>query len=598
MKHAEKKKLAGKKEENIIENKSKLFDGTCVIECSSGNETTVAKHKTMERKRANAVFIGIMAVLLLIQFCVMIFYGNKKAGFHEDEFYTYYSTNKTAGLFVNDRQWLEREDLRNDFVVLEGERFRYDVVKQMQSWDVHPPFYYYIFHTVCSLFPEVFSKWLGIGVNLIAFAICYVLLAYGAYMAVTQRAGMPGTGPELIEEKVETENKGKRIAFLSCLAWGFGGAVISGVMFIRMYQWLTLFVLLCLDLHLWAVKKQDFRIRSFFLPLMFTVFFGFLTQYYYIIFHFFLGAGFCFFLLREKKFRELAEYIAACGAGFLAALCYYPASLSHIFRGYRGTEAVSEFSNVSNTWERLSFFYGLFDDFVLNGTLSWWLLAICLLALGVGYAYKRAGKKESFLSASIGLMMFACAGYFFTVSKTALILGETSNRYQLPVYGILLFLLLYVLWELIGRTIALTGRKGPGGKVMMLAFSLVIMLIMGLALKNGRVFFLYEDEREIMAFVEEHKEEPVVIFYNDASPDNVWRLSDELMEYEKVYLASQGNPAPIEDEEIVKSDRLLVYVADYEDKEKCLEGLLRVNESLSQYRKAAEKGLWTLYEVY
>ncbi|MDE7049251.1 MAG: hypothetical protein K2P25_14960, partial [Lachnospiraceae bacterium] len=91
----------------------------------------------MKRKR---IFVEIMAVLLMAQLGVMLFYGNKKAGFHEDEFYTYYSTNKTAGLFVNDRQWLTREDVRNDFVVLHGERFRYDVVKQMQSWDVHPPF--------------------------------------------------------------------------------------------------------------------------------------------------------------------------------------------------------------------------------------------------------------------------------------------------------------------------------------------------------------------------------------------------------------------------------------------------------------------------
>ena len=29
----------------------------------------------------------------------------------------------------------------------------YDMVKIMQSYDVHPPLYYMILHTVCSLFP-------------------------------------------------------------------------------------------------------------------------------------------------------------------------------------------------------------------------------------------------------------------------------------------------------------------------------------------------------------------------------------------------------------------------------------------------------------
>ncbi|MDE6973708.1 MAG: hypothetical protein K2P38_11500 [Lachnospiraceae bacterium] len=124
------------------------------------------------------------AVLLILELAVLFYYGNQKAGFHEDELYTYYSSNKTAGLFVNDRQWMERDELRNDFVVLPGEGFRYDVVWQMQSWDVHPPLYYFLFHTVCSLFPGVFSKWLGIGLNLLFFAGSFMLLAYCAYMAV------------------------------------------------------------------------------------------------------------------------------------------------------------------------------------------------------------------------------------------------------------------------------------------------------------------------------------------------------------------------------------------------------------------------------
>lgn len=516
--------------------------------------------------------------MLILQMAALFYFGGKKAGFHEDELYTYYSTNKTAGLFVSDRQWMERDSLRNDFVVLPGERFRYGVVKQMQSWDVHPPLYYYIFHTACSLFPGVFSKWLGIGVNMIAYAGSYLLLAYAAYLAVRER--------------------GKMLAFLTCLAWGFSSAVISGVMFIRMYQWLTLFVLLCLVLHLRALKKQDFKVRTFLLPLAVTVFLGFLTQYYYIIFHFFLGAGFCILLLKERKIKELFSYAAFCGAGLLGAILYYPSCLSHIFRGYRGTEAVSEFGNVSNTWERLRFFYGLFDDFVMNGTLSWWLLIICLLAVTAGYLGKRGKGKVGVFHPAVSLMLFACAGYFFTISKTALLLGETSNRYQLPVYGLLVFLLLYFAWTLIdGLGELLCKWSGKKGQVLVGLFVPAILLIDGTAVKNGRVFFLYEEEKEIMEYVTEHRDDTVVVFYNDASSDNIWRLSDELMVYPRVYLASQGNPEPITDEVITKSGSLLAYVADYENKEECLSRLLQVNDHLTSYQAVAEKGLWTLYEL-
>lgn len=549
------------------------------------------------KKKTNLIFGLAIGILLLLQLVCLFYYGTRKAGFHEDELYTYYSTNKTAGLFINDRQWMERDDLRNDFVVLPGEKFRYGVVKQMQSWDVHPPVYYYIFHTACSLFPGVFSKWLGIGVNLIAYVLSYLLLAYGVYTAVTQG------------KKDETGDvSGKILAFLTCLAWGFSGAVISGVMFIRMYQWLTLFILLCMDLHLRAVKKQDFRIKSFYLPLGITVFLGFLTQYYYIIFHFFLGAGFCFLLLKNKKLKELITYVITCAAGLGLAICYYPASLSHIFRGYRGTEAVSEFSNASNTWERLQFFYGLFDDYVMNGTLSGWLLLICIIVVTAGYLCKREKVKLKGVSACLGLLLFACAGYFFTVSKTALVLGETSNRYQLPIYGILIFLLLYGVWMPMVELVQQQSQKQTSHStplvsckqaicVLTVAVILAVAVMDSSALKNGKVFFLYEEEKEIMEFVKAHKEEPVVVFYNDASSDNIWWLSDELMEYPKVYLASQGNAEPITDEVITESGSLLVYVADYEDKEACLKGLLEVNSQLTSYDVVAEKGLWTLYQV-
>lgn len=533
--------------------------------------------KIASAKKKNFIFGLAMGIMLLLQLLCLFYFGSRKAGFHEDELYTYYSTNKTAGLSVSDRQWMERDALRNDFVVLEGEQFRYGVVKQMQSWDVHPPFYYYIFHTVCSLFPGVFSKWLGIGINLIAYAVCYGLLAYGVYLAVSSRAEI--------------------LSFVTCLAWGFSAAVISGVMFIRMYQWLTLFVLLCMDLHLRAWKKQDFGAKRFLLPLGITVFFGFLTQYYYIIFHFFMGAGFCFLLMRGKKWKGLFRYVLTCAAGLGLAICYYPASLSHIFRGYRGTEAVAEFGNASNTWERLRFFGGLFDDYVMNGTASVWLLLICIVAVSAGYFRKRKGVRGQLMNDAIGLLMFTCAGYFFTISKTALVLGETSNRYQLPIYGILLFLILYFIWTPVAELMEKKQIGNGAFGVLTAALVFGVAVMDGTALQNGKVFFLYEEEREVMEFAKEHRDEPVVVFYNEASSDNIWRLSDELMEYPKVYLASQGNPEPISDEIITESESLLVYVADYEDKEACLKGLLEVNKQVGGYKMIAEKGLWTLYEL-
>lgn len=525
-----------------------------------------------------------LLVLLFLQLILLSYYGNRKAGFHEDELYTYYSSNKTAGLFVNDRQWTQRDQLRNDFVVLKGEQFRYSVVKQMQSWDVHPPIYYYIFHTACSLFPGVFSKWLGIGVNMAAYLPCFFLLAWIAF-----QVSYSGSGDK---------EQARLLSFLTCMSWGFSAAVISGVMFIRMYQWLTLFVLLCLMLHLRAVRDQDFTFGRFLLPVGITVFLGFLTQYYYVIFHFFLGAAFLLFLLFQKKWKELISYVLSCGAAFLLAILYYPASLSHIFRGYRGTEAVSEFADASNTLERIRFFFGLFDDYVMHNTLCIWLLLILLMSVTLSYLKKKKKRQGNLWNESLILIAVSALGYFLTVSKTALLLGETSNRYELPVYGLFLFLLLYFVWR--SLTLLLwdfVKNRQIFYKALAGVLAVIFLLLEGTALTGGRVFFLYEQERDTMEFVKENRQEPVIVFYNEASSDNIWWLSDELMEYDRFYLASQGDQEPVKEKEFTEGHRILAYVADYENKEACLSRLLSSNAGLSSYRMIAEKGLWTLYEL-
>lgn len=576
-----------------------------------------------------------MTLLLCLQIIVLFYYGSRKAGYHEDELYSYYSSNKTAGLFVNDREWTIGESFRNELVVLPGEQFRYGVVKQMQSWDVHPPFYYYLLHTVCSLTPGIFSKWQGISVNLLGFVLSFILLAYAAYLTAVYPISMQ---PELSDsEKQSYRKRGYVLAGTVCGMWGFGAAVISGVMFIRMYQWLTVFVLLCLCLHLHALvrKKESW---SFYLLLAVTVFLGFLTQYYYIIFHFFLGAGFCLYLLKEKKWKSLMAYVGTCAAAFGAALVYYPSALSHIFRGYRGTEAVGEFANASNTLERLQFFIGLFDKYMMGGGLALWLLLICLIAMTNRFLQKRAKrsgreqKRERILTLPVGLLLFTAAGYFFTVAKTALLLGETSNRYELPIYGVLVLLLVYSLYmvqkeieqgnaETAERIAALTAsgnlsqeeirkRYVPDKKITGKVAVLVVVLIAVLNLTGNKVFFLYPEEAKVQEFVHQNETTPVIVLYNEASETHIWWLLDELSEYENIYLASISGEGEILTSQnflngdAAESKKYIVYMADCENQGEELQRLLGTEfqeESDASgdisYEEIARKNMWTIYEI-
>ncbi len=573
----------------------------------------------MEKKSKRIFFIG-MIVLLCLQIIVLFYYGSRKAGYHEDELYSYYSSNKTAGLFVNDREWTTGESFRNELVVLPGEQFRYGVVKQMQSWDVHPPFYYYLLHTVCSLTPGVFSKWQGICVNLLGFVSSFILLAYAAYLTAVYPISMQ---PELSDsEKQAYRKRGYVLAGTVCGMWGFGAAVISGVMFIRMYQWLTVFVLLCLCIHLRALVRKKESL-SFYLLLAVTVFFGFLTQYYYIIFHFFLGAGFCLYLLKEKRWKSLAAYVGTCAAALGAALVYYPSALSHIFRGYRGTEAVGEFANASNTLERLQFFVGLFDKYMMGGSLAVWLLVLCLLAVTKHFLQKRVyglvvrrtpeaaktdsqiRKEERVCTLPVMLLLFTAAGYFFTVAKTALLLGETSNRYELPIYGVLVLLLVYSLY-MVQKEI----EQGNAVAAERIAALLLVVLMAALNLTGNKVFFLYPEEAKVQEFVQQNETTPVIVLYNEASETHIWWLLDELSEYENIYLASISGEGEILTSENflsgngAESQKYIVYMADCENQGEELQRLLETEfpegsdaSAGISYEEIARKNMWTIYEI-
>lgn len=537
------------------------------------------------------------AVLLCVQVLVLIYYGDKKAGFHEDEYYSYYSTNRTAGLYQPDREWMERDTFRNEFVVLEGEGFNYGLVALVQSWDVHPPFYYFILHTACSLFPGVFSKWLGIGINIVAYCLNFMLLSWLTYRI---------TG------------RNKVLAFLVAAVHGFNAVIISGVMFIRMYEWLTVFVLLCACLHVEAVFRKDMSLKKFLLPLMAVNYLGFLTQYYYIIFLFFMAAGFCLWRLwKDRKLWNCIRYGIACGGSLILAVLSYRASFSHIFRGYRGTGAVSEFVNAANTGERLSFFAGLMNEYLFDGYLWLWLAALLVLTCVVWVKSKvrndgvfceelEGDAVATEMAAEpvvvvYGLLLFAVLGYFFTISKTALLLYETSNRYQLPVYGIILMLLIAGICGLWKKAVYLFCKKDTRRSKRLVTAGISVVLMLFLAadihgLASDKVIFLYEEDAQHVVYARENANTPVMILYNDATPYHVWWCSQELMQYEKVYFASQANKEVITDEIICNSDKVIVYAADYDTQDESLQMILDSNPKLAGYELITQKSLWSVYE--
>lgn len=533
-----------------------------------------------------------MTLIMMLQLVVASYFCIQKQGMHYDEYYSYYSSNVTYGLVPTNREWKNVDEIRSEFMVCEGEGFRYDLVKTMQSFDVHPPLYYMVLHTVCSLFPGMFSKWFGLGLNLVLLAICYVLIAYLSYQVF---------------------HKKKEMAMVTCLLFGLQVGVLSGITFIRMYMMLTMWCLLAMIWHIptWKDKMKLTMKNAFFLWALVTL--GFLTHYYFAVFLFFLAAYTCLYnWLVKKDFKGSVIYGMVVCAGMATAVVYYPSCLSHIFRGYRGTEATGAFFDLGNTVHRIRFFTDLMNQSVFGGAL--WILLMIVLLLFVTVRYRNKNKKKlwTVVQEHQGIIhiAFVTVGYFLVVAKTALLNAEEANRYELPIYGFCMMLMVaavyYLLQELktgLEAKYSEEERQQSGSKVKTLVsfmagvcFGLVLTAQV-LALTQGKVQFLYQDDAANVAWAKEHKDSAVVFLYN---PNNVWMIwdeSEELMQYDRIYFASLAEETPLEDVVLQQADEIYVYTSRMDQAEVLMDDLMENNPKLENKELIRELLYFDLYRL-
>lgn len=559
------------------------------------NRTGTDTNKKDSKEKQNRIWILCFVLIWCAQMAAAVSFCCQKKGFHEDEYYSYYSTSRTYGLLVEDGAWMEHDDYYNEFVVLPGEGFQYGLVKLVQSWDVHPPVYYWILHTVCSCFPGQFSKWFGLGINLAAFGVSLWLL----YRLALQMTG-----------------RNEKLSLLVLFFYGFTPAAMSSVTFIRMYALLTVFVYLCTILHMKELERvqgkppgEKLSWRGFLLPIAVVTYLGFLTQYYYFIFLFFMAAAFCIWLLwRDRNLFNGIRYGGSLAAAFVLAYLTYPSCLGQMFRGQRGAQATSNFFELSNTMSRLAFYFRIANEYVFGKTLP--LLLILLLCLFLSAVWRRRTGKKSTVSYQTGnspefpceitssrsksreracplfyvignfVLLFSVLGYFVVVSKTALLLGETSVRYQMPIYGMAVLLLFQAFAFLTSGIKA----KGIGAKGM--AVAAVVCLIVNLSgLLSGKVVFLYPEDAEQVAYAGEKAAEniPAVYLYDAGQSWCVWDCADEFFAYDRIYFASQDSAEEIADPVISQSRELIVYLGHTPNQEEQIQRILDSSPNLTAY---------------
>ena len=528
-----------------------------------------------------------------IYFCI------QKSGFHADEYYSYYSTELTKGLNVPENGWMQHDDYYDEFRVLKGEGFRYGLVKQIQSWDVHPPMYYWVLHTVCSMFPGTFTKWTGLGINLIFHGISLWLIMYLTQlllMAIDNR-GSTGSKQEICGDDSKSDNSsivaiGKKkdgdngsgsticnsvrgfLPVIVMAVWGLSPESISEVVFIRMYAMLTMLILLTLIFHVKQMMRPQtdrLPINEFVIPVAALTYVGFMTHYYYVVFLFFIALFFWIWRIRELRSSTglTGDSVVLQGASS---------------ENKADTDQVSGASSDNKAdIKRSSGIFGRIIAYplilVIPLILGYLTYPSCLgqifrgqrgtQAIGSFADTSNTFERIRFFADVLSKQSFGGLLFLWLVLITFILLAAKVQNKKLIGIGCpectmtLIATVCYFL--IVSKTGLLMGDESIryimpmcGIAVMLVLIYLVnisgqirmrvssvtfiiafIMLdIFGLA--NGYVQFLYKGDRAQISFAQENKSTPVIYLYDSAQKWCVWDSADELFEYPEVYFADRA----------------------------------------------------------
>lgn len=266
-------------------------------------------------KKHNLIIIAI----ILVSSIFLIYEESQKKGFHEDEVYSVSSSVREiwdSGLLKHtdnsgNSKWLTKEEF-NSFVTYQKEEnktFKSVYINQVK--DVHPPFFYLLVHLLSIIIP---SFWIHK-----IFILNFLFFLLTNYLHV----------------KICKSMHKETMTIPTLIFYNFSIGMINTFTFQRMYGMLTFFALLYFYLHL-KIINQDYTIdKKTFISLSLTMLLGFLTQYFFAIYAFFIFIIMATRLWKQKN-NNFKKYLGAHLIAGILALLIFPSCFNHIFFGSRG----------------------------------------------------------------------------------------------------------------------------------------------------------------------------------------------------------------------------------------------------------------------
>ena len=476
----------------------------------------------LEKINTKKGFNIITLIILVLTTIFMFYWIGQKEGFHEDEIFSYGSSNykwdnvfQAAGksdfinraiekyiiedsfgetieniqyylsnqsefstlageIQKNDKPvWKTSEEAIDYVTVGEGDVFNYFSVYYNQSRDVHPPLFYALVHLFSSIAYGIFSKYIIFAINLIFFLLtCYVI------------------------RKIFILFNKKWLGLIAIIFYGLSMGAASTVVFLRMYMMLTFFSLAYLYVNLKILNNNMEITKRDKWELFGIVLLGFLTQYYFCIFALLIFVLMVIRFIQKKQYKMLRKYIIIHIVTAIVGVILFPASIYHIFFSYRGAGGAD---NGRTIIESLQFYIKeLGYAFSINNVLIYVLFGFAVLGVLIRTIIKIKNIKENKIQKLYQyiLLVVPTIIYFIIVAKISPnVEAKYAVRYIMPILPEIAIITILAVFRILKNT--------------KLAYGITTAVVLVITL-NGLITnepkYLYRGYNNYLEIAEEYKD--------------------------------------------------------------------------------------------
>lgn len=422
----------------------------------------------------------LLTLIILLQCIVISGWGRQKEGMHTDEMFTL-EGSKQGGRSMRYWDHLEgffnAEHTREEFaewITTYPEDLLVNLgIDEVIDALVNRDCYYTLVNLAATLFPGVFTYWIGVGINMFLFVVAQILL-----YNIGKRLG------------------GEACALTAVAVYGFSAGAISTVLYIRCYMMIVVLLLATIVLYMeFANMKKSgqriFGLIGFYILLVVS----YQVHQFGVILFAITTVFFLFYFIMKGDWRSLIWI----GGGYgLPAILGWRIVYNSIC-GLIGGGAIGQlFWAVFRGSKLKDFLYREIQLLIISGRhllADKWM--VCLLGSGYLILFfvilKKYKAKEIILIKEnlLAVVVFFIAGIY---NMILLMGGASAWRYISPIYP-LIILLLTLLWFK-------AAEKLKNAQLVMSLFIGIFVVITLVSYKEVRVSELYIGTKALRAEVE------------------------------------------------------------------------------------------------